>query len=641
MILRSTAYGLAMIGAMSAAAAFAQEPRDPGLWPKVRSPYAADETVERRVDDLLSRMTLEEKVGQTIMAEIQSISPADVKRYHIGGILNGGGSWPERKRNGPFLAWLGVANAFYEASVDDSDGGVAIPVLWGTDAVHGVNNVVGATLFPHNIGLGAMHDPVLMRDIGTATARELLATGIPWTFAPTVAVARDIRWGRTYESYSEDPSLVADYAKEMVIGLQGHPALGNALAADRVIATAKHFIGDGGTLGGDDQGDTVLDEKALRDLHGPGHFFAIGAGVQTVMASFSSWNGGKLHGHKYLLTDVLKDRMGFDGFVVGDWNGHGQLEGCSDSDCPQAFKAGVDMIMVPEAWNGLRRTTLRQIRNGEIPMARLDDAVRRILRVKIRAGLFEKGRPSDWLLAGQEALLGHPLHREVARKAVRKSLVLLKNDDVLPLGADQTILVAGEGADNLPMQAGGWSVTWQGDDTGKEDFPGATSIYEGIRQATEAAGGSAILSEDGDYNADTPPDAAIVVFGERPYAEFEGDLGDSLAFEDSDTLDMLRRLKADGIPTVAVFLTGRPRWVTPFIDAVDAFTVAWLPGSEGAGVADVLLTGPDGAARHDFSGRLPFAWPSLREHPPAGAGPTPTEVMFETGFGLTYAGGEH
>lgn len=604
------------------------------LWPKVRSPYAKDEAVERRVEALLGRMSLEEKVGQTIMAEIQSISPADVKRYHIGGLLNGGGSFPNKKRDGPFLAWLGAANAFYEASADESDGHVGVPVLWGTDAVHGVNNVVGATLFPHNIGLGAMRNPALMRDIGTATARELLATGIPWTFAPTVAVARNIRWGRTYESYSEDPELVAEYGKEIVLGLQGHPALDNAFAADKVIATAKHFIGDGGTQGGTDQGDTQVPEAELRDIHGLGHLTAIGAGVQTVMATFNSWNGLKTHGNPYLLTDVLKERIGFDGFVVGDWNGHGQIEGCTNADCPQAYNAGVDMIMVPEDWNGLRRSTIGHVRKGTIPMARLDDAVRRILRVKIRAGLLDRGKPSEWLLAGQEELIGHPKHRAVARMAVRQSLVLLKNNGVLPLAADQRILVAGPGANNIPMQAGGWSVTWQGDETSNADFPGATSIHAGLSQAVRAAGGEALLSVEGRF--DQAPDAAIVVFGEQPYAEFEGDLGDSVAFEDSDTLNLLRRLSAQEIPTVAVFLTGRPRFVTPFIEQADSFVVAWLPGSEGQGVADVLLRASDGRVAHDFSGKLSFSWPKKPEQRPQNVGAEGYDPLYPFGFGLGY-----
>lgn len=495
-------------------------------WPKVASPYGIDPKTEARIDALLARMTLAEKVGQITMAEIHSISPNDVKRFHIGGLLNGGGSWPNKNRKATIPEWLVMANAFHDASIDPRGKRTAIPVIWGTDAVHGHNNVIGATLFPHNIGLGAMRNPGLMRDIGIATAREVSVTGIGWAFAPTVAVARDDRWGRTYESYSEDPALVADYAREIVVGLQGHPALDDAFGVGRVIATAKHFVGDGGTLKGDDQGDTVLDEAKLKALHAAGHVTAIGAGAQTVMATFNSWNGVKTHGNKYLLTDVLKDRLGFDGFVIGDWDGHAQVPGCLKVSCPAAVNAGVDMIMVPIDWREFIRNTSIQVKKGEISQARLDDAVRRILRVKIRAGLLERGRPSQQPLAGKTQLLGHPDHRALARQAVRESLVLLKNNGILPLAPGKKILVAGHAADSIPHQTGGWTITWQGRDNTNADFPGATSVFAGIRDAVAAAGGTAILSEAGNYDASpaASPDAAIVVFGETPYAEFEGDL---------------------------------------------------------------------------------------------------------------------
>lgn len=606
------------------------------IWPKIASPYAGDAAVEAKVEAILSKMTLAEKVGQITMAEIQSISPDDVRRFHIGGLLNGGGSYPNQNRKATIAEWLVMANAFYDASVDARNGRAAVPVIWGTDAVHGHNNVVGATIFPHNIGLGAMRNPALMRDIGVATAREVAVTGIGWAFAPTVAVARDDRWGRTYESYSEDPALVASYAKEIVVGLQGHPALENAFAADKVIATAKHFIGDGGTFSGDDQGDTRLSEEALKKLHAPGHFTAIGAGVQTVMATFNSWNGVKTHGNPYLLTTVLKDRLGFDGFVIGDWNGHQQIPGCTASSCPEAVNAGVDMIMAPTDWREFIRNTTLQVKSGAISEARLDDAVRRILRVKTRAGLFQKGRPSEQLLAGMQNLLGHPDHRALARRAVRESLVLLKNDGVLPLHPGRKILVAGDAADSVSRQSGGWTVTWQGRDLSDADFPGATTIYAGIRAAVETAGGQATLSESGDYSV--KPDAAIVVFGETPYAEFEGDLETErgVDFVDERALAILRRLQAAGVPTVAVFLSGRPRFVTPEIEAANAFVAAWLPGSEGAGVADVLIAGADGTPRHDFKGLLPFSWPAMANQQPLNAGETPYAPLFPFDFGLRY-----
>jgi beta-glucosidase len=632
-----TAACLASAGFVGGAAAQSEQGVR-GLWPKIASPYGVDAAVEERIDSILSRMSLAEKVGQITMAEIQSISPGDVKRFNIGGLLNGGGSYPNKNRNASIAEWLVMANAFYDASMDDGDGKVAVPVIWGTDAVHGHNNVVGATIFPHNIGLGATRNPALIRDIGVATAREVAVTGIGWAFAPTVAVARDDRWGRTYESFSEDPALVAELSKEIVVGLQGHPALENAFGADKVVATAKHFIGDGGTLNGDDQGDTQLNEEALKKLHAPGHFTAIGAGAQTVMATFNSWNGVKTHGNNYLLTTVLKERMGFDGFVVGDWNGHEQIPGCTAGACAAAVNAGVDMIMVPTEWRNFIRNTTRQVKNGEISEARLDDAVRRILRVKIRAGLFEKGRPSEQPLAGVKDLLGHPDHRALARRAVRESLVLLKNEGVLPLNPRTKILVAGDAADSVPRQSGGWTITWQGRDTTNADFPGATTIYAGIRNAVEASGGKAVLSETGDYKE--KPDAAIVVFGETPYAEFEGDLETDrgVDFEDEKALAILRRLKADGIPAVAVFISGRPRWVSPEIDAADAFVAAWLPGSEGAGVADVLIAGQDGRARNDFKGRLSFSWPASPDQHPVNAGDGDYAPLYPFGFGLSYSG---
>ncbi len=633
--------GLVVIAVASGAeAGQAADPTPPAasLWPSVASPYGADPAIEARVEKILAQMSLAEKVGQITMAEIQSISPADVKRFHIGGLLNGGGSYPNKNRNASIAEWLVMANAFHDASTDKSGGRTGVPVIWGTDAVHGHNNVIGATIFPHNVGLGAMRNAPLMRDIGTATAREVAVTGIGWVFAPTVAVARDDRWGRTYESYSEDPALVADYAKEIVVGLQGHPALENAFGPGKVVATAKHFIGDGGTERGDDQGDTKVSEEALKVIHGPGHFTAIGAGAQTVMATFSSWNGVKTHGNRYLLTTVLKERLGFDGFVVGDWNGHEQVPGCAVSSCAAAVNAGVDMIMVPNDWRDFIRNTTRQVKSGEISEARLDDAVRRILRVKLRAGLFERGRPSEQPLAGARAVLGHPDHRALARRAVRESLVLLKNDGVLPMAPGKTVLVAGDAANSLPRQSGGWTITWQGRDTGNDDFPGATSIFAGIRDAVEAAGGKAILSESG--ATATKPDVAIVVFGEKPYAEFEGDLESDrgVDFEDEAPLAILRRLKSDGVKTVAVFLSGRPRWVSPEIEAADAFVAAWLPGSEGAGIADVLFTDEQGRVRHDFKGRLPFSWPASPAQQPINVGDKDYAPLFPYGYGLKYEG---
>ncbi len=607
-------------------------------WPKLESPIS-DVTTEQHVEQLLSRMTLEEKVGQIMQGEIQAVTPDDIKKYHLGSVLNGGGSMPNRIANAKPKDWLALADTLYNASMDTSDGKVAIPVIWGTDAVHGHNNVTGATIFPHNIGLGATNNPDLIRQIGAVTAREVRATGIEWVFAPTIAVAQNDFWGRTYESYAEDPKLVQEYARAMVEGLQGQVNSPAFLQEQHVVATAKHFLADGGTFGGDDQGDARISEQELIDIHNPGYPAALSAGVQSVMASFSAWNGEKMHGNQYLLTDVLKNRMGFDGFVVGDWNGHGQVPGCTNDSCAQAINAGVDLVMVPYDWKPMYENTLAQVKSGEISAARLDDAVRRILRVKVRAGLFDK-KPSERELAGSENIIGHPEHRAIARQAVRESLVLLKNHNrVLPIKPQQTVLVAGDGADNIGKQSGGWSVSWQGTGNTNASFPGATSIYAGIKTAVENAGGNAVLSADGSYT--TKPDVAIVVFGEDPYAEGQGDLG-TLEFEPvtKTNLALLKSLKAKNIPVVSVFISGRPLWVNPELNASDAFVAAWLPGTEGAGVADVLIAKADGSANHDFKGTLTFSWPKLPLQAQLNSHHPDYDPLFAYGYGLTYASGK-
>ncbi|WP_425511250.1 glycoside hydrolase family 3 N-terminal domain-containing protein [Pseudomarimonas salicorniae] len=608
----------------------------PELWPRLESPMARDPVIEQRVDSLLAKMSLEDKVGQVVQGDLDSLTPEDLRKYRLGSVLAGGNSDPGKRYNAPAADWLKLADALHEASVDTSAGGPGIPVLLGIDAVHGHNNVVGATLFPHNIGLGAANDAELVRRIAEATAVELRATGFEWTFAPTVTTPRDDRWGRTYEGYSEDPALVARYATAVVEGLQGPVGSKGFLGADRVVSTAKHYIGDGGTFEGRDKGDTRVTEVELRDVHGAGHIAALKAGVQSIMASFSSWNGLKMHGHHGLLTVILKERLGFDGFVVGDWNGHGEVEGCTDKSCPQAFNAGVDMYMAPDTWREVYTNTLAQVRDGTIPMARLDDAVRRILRVKLRFGLFEAPLPSARKHGGDFEVLGSPGHRALAREAVRRSLVLLKNEGVLPLDPRKRLLVAGDGADDIARQSGGWTLTWQGTGTTRADFPRAQTIWEGLREAVEASGGQAELAADGRYA--TRPDAAVVVFGEAPYAEFIGDVP-HLGYQVSRPTDLalIRRLKAEGIPVVGVFLSGRPMWVNREINAADAFVAAWLPGSEGGGVADVLLADAKGEVRHDFAGRLPFSWPRHAMQTPLNAGQVDYHPQFPLGFGLSYA----
>lgn len=621
----------------SAAAAELTSVVNPEIWPRLSPPLPSDTALEQRVESLLAAMTLEEKVGQVVQGDLDSVTPDDLRTYRLGSVLAGGNSEPGKRYNAPASDWLALADAFHAASVDPAGGAAAIPVLLGIDAVHGHNNVVGATLFPHNIGLGAANDPELVRRIAEATAIELRATGFEWTFAPTVTTPRDDRWGRTYEGYSEDPALVSRYATAVVEGLQGKVGADDFLGPDRVLSTAKHYIGDGGTFEGRDKGDTSVSEVELRDVHGAGHIAAIKAGTQAVMASFSSWNGLKMHGHHGLLTTVLKERMGFDGFVVGDWNGHGEVTGCTDTSCPESFNAGVDLFMAPDTWRDIYTNTLAQVRDGTIPMARLDDAVRRILRVKLRMGLFEAGPPSARRHGGDFAVLGSDPHRALAREAVRRSLVLLKNNDVtLPIDPRKRILVAGDGADSIARQSGGWTLTWQGTGTERADFPNAQTIWEGLRDAVQAAGGTPVLAIDGRF--DTRPDVAVVVFGEEPYAEFIGDVS-HLGYQTGKPTDLalIQRLKAEGIPVVSVFLSGRPMWVNREINASDAFVAAFLPGSEGAGVADVLLAAADGTVAHDFSGRLSFSWPRSAVQSPLNAGQPDYDPQFPLGFGLSYA----
>jgi beta-glucosidase len=605
----------------------------PEIWPKQTSPITRDPEREARIADLLARMTLEEKVGQVIQADIASVTPEDVKNYHLGSVLNGGNSAPNNDNHSPAVEWLKLADKFWLASTDTTDGGVGIPAIWGIDAVHGNNNVVGATVFPHNIGLGAANDPELMRKIGEVTAKEILVTGIDWTFAPTIAVVQNDRWGRTFESYSENPEIVSSFAGKVVEGIQGTVNTDQFLKNGHMLANVKHFVGDGGTENGVDQGNNMASEEDLRDIHAAGYPPAIQSGALVVMASFNSWHGNKMHGYKPMLTDVLVGRMGFDGFVVGDWNGHGQVDGCTNVSCANAFNAGLDMFMAPDSWKALYKNTLAQVKSGEITMARLDEAVSRILRVKLLAGLFEAGLPSSRPYAGKFDLLGSASHRAVAREAVRKSLVLLKNkDQLLPLAANTKVLVAGTAANNIGQQSGGWTLTWQGTGNKNSDFPNGESIYQGIASAVQAAGGQVELNEKGQFT--TRPDVAIVVFGEQPYAEFQGDVAD-LDFKPEDSLATLKSLQAQGIPTVSVFLSGRPMWVNPELNASDAFVAAWLPGSEGGGIADMLFRDAQGQVRYDFTGRLSFSWPKMPLDAELNVGNEVYQPLFAYGFGLS------
>ncbi|MET0505460.1 MAG: glycoside hydrolase family 3 N-terminal domain-containing protein [Luteibacter sp.] len=641
LFLRRLSKALPLAGAVLAtvpAAAADTATVHPAQWPKAQSPLPPDPVIESRVKALMAKMSVEDKVGQMIQADIKYVTPDDVRQYRLGSVLAGGNSKPEGHPYPDGRQWQVLADAYYHASMDTSRGGQAIPILFGIDAVHGHNNLVGSTLFPQNSALGATRDPQLIHDIGAITARELRASGISWTFAPTLTVPQDVRWGRSYEGYSQNPALVAQYAAAMVGGLEGKAGTPQFLDSAHVIATAKHFLGDGGTQDGKDQGDARIGESTLRDIHAAGYAPAIGAGVQVVMVSFSSWNGVKMAGNKPLITDVLKGRLGFDGIVLGDWNAHGQVPGCTNEDCPVAYNAGLDMLEAPDSWKGLYKNTLAEVKAGVIPMTRVDEAVTRILRVKLRLGMFEARAPSANPLAARSAeVIGNPAHRALARRAVRESLVLLKNDGaVLPIDPRKHVLVAGDGADNLSKQNGGWTLTWQGTGLTNANFPGATSIWAGLEAQVKAAGGTAELSVEGDFKQ--KPDVAIVVFGEDPYAEFQGDRP-NLAYRPGNDhdLELLRKLRRQGIPVVAVFLTGRPLWMNREINAADAFVVAWLPGSEGEGVADVLLRSGDGRVAHDFHGKLSYAWPSNATQATLATVAQGEQPQFAYGFGLTYA----
>lgn len=592
------------------------------LWPAARSPAAlTDPATEAQIDAIMAKMTLKQKVGQLIQADISAITPADLAAYPLGSILAGGNSGPYGDERASAAKWRQLVDEFRAAS---RASGAGIPILFGVDAVHGHSNLPSATIFPHNIGLGAARDPDLIQRIGAATAAEIAGSGIEWTFAPTLAVPQDVRWGRAYEGYSSDPDLVARYGRAMTLGLQGELAAGRPLPSNRVAATAKHFLADGGTADGRDQGDARIPEAEMIALHAPGYPAAIDAGALTVMASFSSWNGTKHHGNGTLLTDVLKGRMGFTGLVVGDWNGHGQVAGCSNTDCPAAINAGLDLFMAPDTWKPLFSATLAAARDGRIPAARLDDAVRRVLRVKFKLGLMG----NTLVERGDPALVGAPQHLALAREAAAKSLVLLKNDNgILPVKPGTRVLVAGPGADNMAMQAGGWTITWQGTDTTAADFPNGQTIGRAISDAVGSAGGKAEIAADGAYSV--RPGVAIVVMGESPYAEFQGDLP-HLAYQSQNGEEQLiSRLKAQGIPVVVVMLSGRPLFTGAVINQADAFVAAWLPGTQGNGVADVLIAGANGQTPRAFTGKLPFAWPADARSPMV-------SPLFPVGYGLSY-----
>ena len=617
--------------ASCAAVPDAQIPRalDGSEWPVMTSPTPVDAAMERRIAQIVAGMTLEQKVGQMTQPDVRNITPAEVTQYFIGSVLNGGGAWPEMKKDSSVADWAAYSALFHDAATR-TDMAVKIPLIWGTDAVHGHNNVRGATLFPHNIGLGAANDPDLVRRIGRATAQQVRATGISWVFAPTLAIGDDRRWGRTYESYSSDPALVARYAVAMVEGLQGD------LTGDAdVVATAKHYLGDGGTFQGVDQGENQDTRAEVITRHAAGYYTALDAGVQTVMATYNSWTDveagktyGKIHSNRELLTDVLKGSLGFDGLVVSDWNGIEQVPGCSKAHCAQAINAGIDIIMVPEDWRAFIANTVQDVNTGAIPIARIDDAVTRILRVKMRVGLFDRPVAASALTGRADAIDADDL----AREAVRKSIVLLKNDNgALPLTRGKKVLVVGASADSLSNQTGGWSLTWQGTENTNADFGGGETMLMALRQALGDA--NVTYSADGRGVDVSDFDAVVAVLGETPYAEYTGDVRfpkpvQHSALHPAD-LAAMRAVANQGVPVVSVLYSGRPAYANDLINMSDAFVAAFLPGTEASGLTDVLLGG-----QHDFSARLSFAWPGSA----CSTGEAPGDVVqFARGFGLSYA----
>jgi beta-glucosidase len=572
---------------------------------------------DAEVAALLAQMTLDEKIGQMMQPDQGSLKdPADIEKYFLGSLLSGGGSGPKDKAKYNFTGWRAMVENYQQHARRTR---LAIPLLYGIDAVHGNNNIPGATLFPHNIGMGCTRDSALEEKIARIVAEEVRATAINWTFAPCVTTPQDIRWGRTYEGFSSTPDISADMGVAAVRGFQGN-TLDGPLS---VVACAKHFIADGGTSWGTaregflDQGDTRVDEATLRRIHLPAYKACVNAGVATIMPSYSSWNGLKCSASKYLLTDVLKKELGFEGFLISDYNAVDQISPDYRTAVETAINAGIDMVMMTERYPQFATELRSLINEGRIPQSRIDDAVTRILRVKAAAGLLAK----DWSPTADRSLeksFGSSEHRAVARQAVSESLVLLKNDHkTLPLSKSlKHIQVAGRGADDLGMQCGGWTIDWQG--KLNRDIPGATSFLTALRQA---AGPACQISHSRDGTGAQAADLGIVVIGEAPYAEMKGDSPQlTLSPEDRNTV---LTMKQSGLPVVVILYSGRPLILGDLLDHCDALVAAWLPGSEAAGITDVLF------GDHAFTGKLSFNWPASVDdlgHP--------AKPLFPIGYGL-------
>jgi beta-glucosidase len=590
------------------------------------SPGPADDDTaadgpDDRVEALLAEMTLAEKVGQMTQADLSAVQPEEVTELFLGSVLSGGSSDPADGNS--MEAWTEMYDRYQSAALETRLG---IPILYGVDAVHGHSNVLGAVIFPHNIGLGATRDADLVRRIAEITGAEMLATGPQWTFAPAVTVPRDERWGRTYEGFSEDPELVSELGVAAVEGYQ-RGDLGAPLA---VLATAKHYLGDGGTLPGTatfgdstglDQGDMTLSEEDVRRIHLFPYHASVDAGVGSIMPSYSSWNGQKMSGDEYLLTEVLKGELGFEGFLISDYNAIQQLDPDFKTAIAQSINAGMDMAMIPNDYREFIRLLTELVEEGTVPESRIDDAVRRILRIKAAMGLLD---PDVDALADRslQADFGSEAHREVAREAVRKSLVLLKNDGALPLSKTARIHVFGEAADDIGIQSGGWTIDWQGQ-VG-DVTTGGTTILEGMRQVAPDAEITHSAADPG------PPDVdvAVVVVGEPPYAEGVGDRADLSL--DVDQAALIERVAATGTPVVVVLVSGRPMIINDALEASNAFVAAWLPGTEGDGVADVLF------GDYAPTGRLSYSWPRSMDQVPINVGDEPYDPLFPFDFGLGY-----
>lgn len=566
-------------------------------------------SIDDRVNDLLSRMTLQEKIGQMTQVDRGNVvgNKSDITTYGIGSLLSGGGSAPSQ--NNP-TAWADMYDDFQSYALASR---LKIPLIYGIDAVHGNNNVYGSTIFPHNIGMGCTHNEDLVRAADSVVAIEVAATGIDWTFAPCVAVVRNERWGRTYEGFGETPELVTIMARASVQGLQGSDLSKN----NKILACAKHYLADGGTENGINEGNAIISETELRSIHLPGYIEAIKQGVGSIMASYSSWNGVKMHGNKYLLTDVLKDELGFKGFVVSDWAGIDQLPGDFRSDVKQSINGGIDMVMLPDRYQLFSSTLVDLVSTGEMTIGRIDDAVKRILRKKFELGLFEKPYADRSLLSK----VGSVQHREIARQCVRESLVLLKKKDgILPLKKfGQKILVAGKGGNDIGIQCGGWTISWQGS-TG--DITPGTTIYEAIQNSV----GINNVVYDRYANNTSGYDAVVVVIGEVPYAESNGDRND-LGL-DAEDIETVRKVKQSGLKTIIVLLSGRPMIINSIIPFSDAIIAAWFPGTEGTGVADILF------GDHQPKGTLSHSWPRSMDQIPVNFDDINYDPLFPFNYGL-------